>query len=340
MMKNANKGRTFLGGFLSVFGTGLLLILVGLAIALSVVPHLVNGAALTVLTGSMEPNLSPGDMIVVAGVDPSGSDVQAGDVITFMPYPDDPTLITHRVIGKAISPSQGVIFTTQGDANGAPDEPVLAKQVRGKMLYNVPYIGYFTQWASGQFPWLAGLGGAALVAYAVFGIVIRPRRRSATAPSAETAPAAAPAAEPLPKAEAPLAVSAGQALAGATTTQPHPFVMAPAPVATAVPRHFEVAPATASIAEPRHFVMAPTAASTAVPRRFEVAPATASTAVPRHFELAQDMLPAAAPRRAAAPRYAAEQLDHWAAPSADVPNDSFWIPASPAQTPVQLPISA
>jgi signal peptidase len=178
MTKSAKNERTFIGGFLSVFGTCLLIALVGLAIALSVVPHFVNGAALTVMSGSMEPTLSPGDMIVVAGVNPTGEDIQVGDIITFMPFPNDPTMVTHRVIGKSISPSDGPLFITQGDANGAADKPVLAKQIRGKFLYSVPFIGYFTNWASGKVPWLATAAGLALIGYALF-LIFGSRRRRA-----------------------------------------------------------------------------------------------------------------------------------------------------------------
>ncbi|MDR1295076.1 MAG: signal peptidase I [Bifidobacteriaceae bacterium] len=165
--------------------TWLLLVVLGvLAVLLSVVPWATHGAALTVLTGSMRPTIQPGDVAVVAGVsDPSTIDV--GDVITFMPFPDDPTLVTHRVIGAGTAADGTPVFTTQGDANNAQDEPVMGYQVRAKLLYTVPWIGKYTKWGQGHSRWLPAAIGVGLLIYAAVLLAISAR----SAPADTSAPA-------------------------------------------------------------------------------------------------------------------------------------------------------
>ena len=114
-----------------------LLAVLALAIALAVVPRLMGGAALTVLTGSMEPTYSPGDMVVSVPQDR----YEIGDVVTYQPVSDDPTLITHRVVAVRELPG-GVEYITRGDANGADDDPIVDGQVMGEVIYDVPYIGH------------------------------------------------------------------------------------------------------------------------------------------------------------------------------------------------------
>ena len=90
---------------------------------------------LVVLSSSMEPLMHPGDLIVVK----RGSDVAVGDVVAF----SDPTgkknvLITHRVIEADEE------IRTKGDAVEDPDPfTVTAKDVYGKLVFGVPYLGYF-----------------------------------------------------------------------------------------------------------------------------------------------------------------------------------------------------
>jgi signal peptidase len=118
-----------------------------LLLALLVIPKLMGWVPLTVLSGSMRPTLQPGAEIVVKPVttDDQLQAIRVGDVITFLPYPDDPTLVTHRVVGVAHRSDGTMSFTTQGDANGAADpDAVQGKQVRGILLYHVPLVGYLT----------------------------------------------------------------------------------------------------------------------------------------------------------------------------------------------------
>src|SRR5690625_7786321 len=101
--------RSVLTGVSSV----LLVAVLALAVALAVVPRVMNGAALTVLTGSMEPTYSPGDTVVSVPQDR----YDVGDVVTFQPVSDDPMLITHRVVAIPLGGPGGPRYVTRGDAN-------------------------------------------------------------------------------------------------------------------------------------------------------------------------------------------------------------------------------
>jgi len=173
----SDRRRGFWDGLASVLGWGLLLIVAALVALLVIVPRLQGGTSLTVLSGSMEPALRPGDMVAVRGAE-GGEGVRIGDVITFQPVSGDPTLVTHRVVGKSLASTGEVTFTTRGDANDSDDPPIVAAQVKGAMLYRVPYVGYGVNWVGDYRRPLAIAVGAALVLYGIVA-VIRPRRRHA-----------------------------------------------------------------------------------------------------------------------------------------------------------------
>lgn len=174
----------------------LVIALIALVTALVVVPRLTGGTSLTVLTGSMEPTFSPGDVVVVFGVDAADvcAEVSVGQIVTFMPNPGDPTLITHRVVGKTVGSFEdgtSCRLITQGDANSAVDEPVSPEQVRGVFLYGVPKLGWVRQWAGEHVQVLMVVGAVLLVGYGVYASVRRPRTRvvAVTGDSAEDTPA-------------------------------------------------------------------------------------------------------------------------------------------------------
>jgi signal peptidase len=87
-----------------------------------------------VYTGSMEPAILVGSVVVIKPVDPETLEI--GDIICFTLT--EPTSITHRI--KNIT-DQG--FITQGDANEDPDQWIVKKEnVIGKAVFTVPFIGY------------------------------------------------------------------------------------------------------------------------------------------------------------------------------------------------------
>ena len=86
------------------------------------------GAAV-VLSGSMEPTLSKGDLIFVKETDT----VKVGDIVV---YQAPGELIVHRVIAL-----DGQTVTTQGDANNIADEPFPAAEIKGVVWFHIPAIG-------------------------------------------------------------------------------------------------------------------------------------------------------------------------------------------------------
>jgi len=178
---------SWFSGVLSALTTFALLVLLAAAVALAVVPKALDGAALTVLTGSMVPTYDPGDVVVVRGVKDAAAEVQVGDVVTFQPVSDDPTLITHRVVEKLFT-VEGTMFVTRGDANSADDEPLVPAQIKAEAVYHVPYVGYVSLYLGQQRGMLVVGTAVALLVYGAF-MVLRPERRRAE-------PATEPAAEP------------------------------------------------------------------------------------------------------------------------------------------------
>jgi signal peptidase I len=174
---------SWLSGLLSTFTTLAVLVILAAAVALAVVPRVLDGAALTVLTGSMVPTYNPGDVVVVRGVDDAKREVQIGDVVSFQPLPNDPTLITHRVVATSFT-SEGIRFVTRGDANSADDEPLIPEQIKGEVVYGIPWVGHVSLWL-GQRRTLVVTGGAiALLAYATVMMFRRDPKRASAAPAA------------------------------------------------------------------------------------------------------------------------------------------------------------
>jgi signal peptidase len=147
-----------------VVGVVMLGAVLAAAAALIVVPKLADARPLTVLSGSMTPTFSPGDVVVVRPVDTDA--IQVGDVITFQPESDNPDLTSHRVVSVVFT-AEGKAYVTRGDANGADDPtPIRPEQVRGEVWYAVPVVGRLALWAGGGWERLAiDAGAAALVLY-------------------------------------------------------------------------------------------------------------------------------------------------------------------------------
>lgn len=130
---------------LAVIVVSAILLVLGLA-----VPRLGGAFPYAVLTGSMEPHLPAGTLVVVRPTDPD--ELKVGSVITYQLRSGEPEVVTHRVVQTGVSAGSGErVFKTRGDANSAADpEWVRAVQVRGVVWYGIPFAGYLTQWATGD----------------------------------------------------------------------------------------------------------------------------------------------------------------------------------------------
>ena len=86
------------------------------------------GAAV-VLSGSMEPTISEGDLIIVQETD----QFKENDIVVFQ---DGKLLVVHRITNIS-----GERVLTKGDANQIADEPINVSDVKGKVLFWIPYVG-------------------------------------------------------------------------------------------------------------------------------------------------------------------------------------------------------
>ena len=142
----------------------LLLVCVGVAV-LVILGTAFNWCRLdVVLSGSMEPALRPGDVILA--VSEPDSQVSVGQVLAFHPPSDPNIVVVHRVV-NVVHHGSKVEIRTQGEDNNAPDAwtAVLQGTSAWRVSWVLPSAGYVAIWAT--YPWIHLL--ALLV---VIGIVV------------------------------------------------------------------------------------------------------------------------------------------------------------------------
>ena len=92
----------------------------------------INGyAVLEVVSGSMEPTIHVGDLIVI---DTKDEDYKKKDIVTF--YDVNGSFVTHRIIDI-----DGDKIITQGDANDSKDDAINKKDIVGVYEFKIPGIG-------------------------------------------------------------------------------------------------------------------------------------------------------------------------------------------------------
>jgi signal peptidase I len=134
----AGRYLKFLGNVL--FGIAAVAIGGGL-LALTVLPSLLRYQTYVVLSGSMEPTIHVGSVIVATAVDPKS--LQVGDIITFLSSSQQEN-VTHRIVGLHGDAQGRVSFITKGDANGVQDQDEIRfDHLAGKVTLTIPYLGYF-----------------------------------------------------------------------------------------------------------------------------------------------------------------------------------------------------
>lgn len=111
------------------------------ALMVVVVPMLTGSNTYTVLTSSMAPKYAPGTLMVVKAT--PFSDLQVGDIITYQIESGKPAVISHRITAVSSTQTGERVFTTKGDNNSLEDpQPVKDVQVKGRLFYAVPYVGF------------------------------------------------------------------------------------------------------------------------------------------------------------------------------------------------------
>ena len=119
------------------------MLLIGSLLIFSVVPVEGNFQIKIVLSGSMEPDIKIGSVVIVKPVDR----YEVGDVVTFGRDDRDNVPTTHRIIDVRIVEGE-TRFVTKGDANDDRDGRELTeKDINGKVLFDIPYMGFILDMA-------------------------------------------------------------------------------------------------------------------------------------------------------------------------------------------------
>jgi signal peptidase len=112
-------------------------------------PNAFHAKSLTVMSGSMEPTIGTGDVVVARQTAPM--DVRVGDIVTFRDPLNHGRLITHRVREMHVR-GDDVEFETRGDANTGVERWAVPKTgTIGRVAYHVPKLGYFMVWFHSTF---------------------------------------------------------------------------------------------------------------------------------------------------------------------------------------------
>lgn len=82
-----------------------------------------------VLSGSMEPEFSTGDLIIVRET----TEFNEKDIVVFQ---DGSMLVVHRIVSI-----KDDIVITKGDANNMEDDPVPISSLKGTVIGCIPYVG-------------------------------------------------------------------------------------------------------------------------------------------------------------------------------------------------------
>ena len=114
------------------------ILFVAILLVVSILPITGNIKFMTVLSGSMEPTIKTGSIILTK---PTG-DYKIGDIITFGPITKTVPPTTHRITEIKVQ-GGNPIYITKGDANNSIDSREIQKSdILGKMIVKIPYLGY------------------------------------------------------------------------------------------------------------------------------------------------------------------------------------------------------
>lgn len=100
------------------------------------IPSFLGYRGFVVLSGSMEPKISPGDMVIVKKT--KTQDFKVGDIVT---YKLNNSYVTHRLM--KVNDTTAI---TKGDANNVEDTEFSKSMLYGTYQFKIPYLGYLVVW--------------------------------------------------------------------------------------------------------------------------------------------------------------------------------------------------
>ncbi len=131
--------------------------------------------AYNVLSGSMEPELSKGDLVIVKAV--PAEELQTGDIVTYYPTDEVGTTVTHRVVNTLMKDGQ-VLIETKGDAVDQTDPMFPGDAVIGVVVFHVPLLGAAVAWI--QTHLVLSIGAVVLVTGGWIGLGAWRKKRAET----------------------------------------------------------------------------------------------------------------------------------------------------------------
>ena len=99
--------------------------------------------AIVIATGSMEPNIKKGDIVMVKKINKNYDQLKVGDILVFK-Y--EKYIIVHR-INRIVYNDGDYRFYTKGDANNDEDKfEIINDNIIGTTNFKIPYLGYPKLW--------------------------------------------------------------------------------------------------------------------------------------------------------------------------------------------------
>lgn len=115
------------------------ILIIVLIVLLTFTTRLLPYMPTVIVSNSMLPQIKRGDMVIIKRKE--YDKIQINDIIE---YKLDNVYVVHRII-KIKNTKDGISYITKGDNNRSPDaKPVKEEQITGKVVLNIPSIGYPT----------------------------------------------------------------------------------------------------------------------------------------------------------------------------------------------------
>lgn len=133
-------------------------------------PSVLGTTPMVVQSGSMSGTIEVGDLIFVGKTQPE--ELKEGDIIAYM---SGQVVVTHRIVEITTDENGGLLFTTQGDANNAPDQAkVSGDKIVGIYQARIPKMGDVAMFLQTPLGMVIGIG-IPLVLFIIYDIIRRQR---------------------------------------------------------------------------------------------------------------------------------------------------------------------
>ncbi|WP_251334317.1 ice-binding family protein [Kocuria rosea] len=141
------------------------LVMIAALASIAVIPALFGWHATVIETGSMEPHIAPGDVVVLSDL-PADRAVPVGGVVQFTsPAGAQPSGVERSMLHRIVIDHEDGTYATAGDANADVDSTLLVRdQITGQARLLVPFIGLPALWLGAGQHLPLGLWAAATVA--------------------------------------------------------------------------------------------------------------------------------------------------------------------------------